>query len=66
MDEGYLFDIANNYAIRHHNPDQKTDYQAGVWLDWMFYAFLNAIDVATKLVSSIAESNGSANPDAAP
>jgi len=50
-DEGYLFDIANNFAIRHHNPQQKTQYEAGVWLDWIFYAFLNAIALTTNLAA---------------
>jgi hypothetical protein len=50
-DEGYLFDIANNFAIRHHNPRQRTDYDRGIWLDWIFYAFLNAIALASRLIA---------------
>jgi hypothetical protein len=48
-DESYLFDIANNFGIRHHNPTQKTDYDSGLWLRWIFYAFLNAVDLALRL-----------------
>lgn len=48
-DEGYLFDIANNFGIRHHNPQQRTEYDSGIWLDWVFYAFLNAINMAVRL-----------------
>ena len=49
-DEGYLFDIANNFGIRHHNPKQKTEYNQGVYMDWIFYAFLNAIALAVKVI----------------
>jgi hypothetical protein len=35
-DEGELFNIASNFAIRHHNRQHKTDYDAGIWLAWMF------------------------------
>lgn len=49
-DEGELFNIANNFAIRHYNPKQKTQYDSGVWLDWMFYSFLSSIELAKKLL----------------
>ncbi len=49
-DEAYLFDLANNFAIRHWNSKQRTDYRDEIWLDWMFYAFLNTITLATRLV----------------
>lgn len=42
-DESELFNIANNFGIRHLNDKQKTDYEAPVWLDWMFYFFLATI-----------------------
>lgn len=32
QDESALFDIANNFAIRHHNQKQKRDYDSQVWL----------------------------------
>ena len=50
-DEADLFNIANNFAIRHHNPQQKGQYSSGVWLDWMFYAFLDSIEASKKLVA---------------
>jgi hypothetical protein len=49
-DEGELFNIANSFAIRHHNPKQKTQYDSGVWLDWIFYSYLNSIELAKKLL----------------
>lgn len=50
-DEGELFSIANNFGIRHHNPQQKTDYSTGIWLDWIFYSYLNTIATVTKLLT---------------
>ena len=49
-DEDRLFEIANQFAIRHHNPRQRSEYDKGVWLDWMFHAFLNAIQLSARLV----------------
>lgn len=48
-DENDLFILANKFAIRHYRPDQKTDYDTGIWLDWMFYAFLNSIHLICRL-----------------
>ena len=42
-DESDLFNIANNYGIRHHNANQKTDYDESIWLSWMFYFCLSTI-----------------------
>lgn len=47
-DEGYLFDIANNFEIRHHNDQQKTDYDRAIWLDWMFYFYLSTLHMMLK------------------
>jgi len=30
-DESDLFNIANNFGIRHHNKDQKTEYDKAIW-----------------------------------
>ena len=40
-DESDLFNIANNFGIRHHNPDQKNNYDKAIWFSWMFYYYLN-------------------------
>lgn len=42
-DEKDLFNIANNFSIRHHNDKQKTKYDAAIWLSWMFYFYLATI-----------------------
>ena len=35
-DSSDLFNIANRFGIRHHNPDQKTEYDKDIWYDWIF------------------------------
>ncbi|WEK45785.1 MAG: hypothetical protein P0Y56_12195 [Candidatus Andeanibacterium colombiense] len=42
-DENELFDLANNFGIRHMNQRQKLQYDQAVWLSWMFYHYLNTI-----------------------
>lgn len=50
-DESDLFNIANNFGIRHHNEKQKTDYDQSVWLNWMFYYYLSTIHAVTRLLT---------------
>lgn len=49
-DDGALFDIANNFGIRHHNPAQKTDYDHTIWLSWMFYFYLSTIHAGLRFI----------------
>ena len=49
-DEQDLFNIANNFGIRHHNDRQKTDYDSAIWLSWMFYFYLSTIHVVLRKV----------------
>lgn len=49
-DDGALFDIANNFGIRHHNADQQTDYDRKIWLSWMFYFYLATIHSIVRLI----------------
>jgi len=49
-DEADLFNIANNFGIRHHNPSQKTDYDQSIWCGWMFFFYLDTIHVALRLI----------------
>ena len=43
-----LFNLANNFGIRHHNDHQKTSYDANIWLSWMFYFYLATIHVVLR------------------
>jgi len=49
-DESDLFNIANNFAIRHHNEKQKTDYDKMIWLSWMFYFYLATIHAMIRIL----------------
>lgn len=54
-DEKDLFNIANNFGIRHHNDKQKTAYDAGLWLSWMFYFYLATIHVVVRKTASVGD-----------
>ncbi len=49
-DDGDLFNIANNFGIRHHNDKQKTNYDQNIWLSWMFYFYLSTIHASLRLI----------------
>lgn len=49
-DESDLFNIANNFGIRHHNETQKTDYEKAIWYSWIFYYYLATIHAALRLI----------------
>lgn len=59
-DEADLFNIANNFAIRHHNQIQRDEYDEP-WLTWIFYTYLATVRVLLHLVHGPAE----AEPDPA-
>ncbi len=48
-DEADLFNIANNYGIRHHNDKQKYQYDKSIWLSWMFYHYLATIHALLRM-----------------
>lgn len=52
-DEADLFNIANNFGIRHHNLKQKTNYDTAIWLSWMFYFYLATIHVALRRIERV-------------
>lgn len=47
-DERDLFNLANNFGVRHHNDKQKTGYDQALWLSWMFYYYLATIHVVLR------------------
>ena len=49
-DERELFNLANNFGIRHMNQRQKLKYDRAVWLSWMFYHYLNTITACLHLL----------------
>lgn len=49
-DESDLFNIANNFGIRHHNSNQKVEYDKSIWYSWMFYYYLATIHAVLRLI----------------
>lgn len=47
-DEDALFQIANNFDIRHHGASQRDDYDPA-FLDWIFWWYLATIELADRL-----------------
>jgi hypothetical protein len=50
-DERDIFNLANNFGIRHHNEQQKTGYDIALWLSWMFYYYLATIHVLLRKIN---------------
>ncbi len=51
QDESDLFNIINNFNIRHHNKVQKKDYNKVIWYNWMFYCFLATIHAILRCIN---------------
>lgn len=49
-DDDDLFNIANNFGIRHTNQRQKTNYNKEIWLEWMFYFYYATLVTCLRIV----------------
>jgi hypothetical protein len=49
-DESDLFNIANNFAVRHHDDRQRGNYDPTIWTSWMFYFYLATIHAAQRMI----------------
>lgn len=49
-DEGALFSIANEFAIRHQRRGQQGDYDPA-FLDWMFWWYLATVELTDRLLA---------------
>jgi hypothetical protein len=48
-DEGALFQIANEFAVRHQTESQKADYDPA-FLDWIFWWFAATIELTNRVL----------------
>ena len=48
-DRGALFNIANNFHVRHHDAKQKRDYDE-FYLDWIFWLYLASIELTNRVI----------------
>lgn len=48
-DDDRLFEIANQFAFRHRNAAQSTDYDSEIFNEWVFYCQLAAIRLTARL-----------------
>jgi hypothetical protein len=51
QDESDIFNLLNNFGIRHHNMTQKSDYDESIFLEWSFYYLLSATHAALRLLA---------------
>lgn len=49
-DEGALFQIANQFDVRHRKADQRSDYD-DAYLDWLFWWYLATIDLTNQILA---------------
>jgi len=56
-DESDLFNIANNFAIRHHNPKQRTDYDREVFIPWLFTFYYSTIHAVLRRIKKEPQSS---------
>ena len=60
-DEGALFQIANQFAIRHQHRNQQGDYDP-VFLDWIFWWYLGTVELTDRLLDRSRVTVQHANP----
>lgn len=54
-DESDLFNLANNFGIRHHNEAQKVQYDKPIWYSWLFYYYLATIHAVVRLIDKASQ-----------
>ena len=48
QDNKDLFNILNNFDLRHHNKIQHSEYDKEIWYEYFFYTFLSSINFLLK------------------
>lgn len=49
-DNSILFNIANNFSLRHHNPEQVQNYDKDIWYSWIFHFYLATYHAVIRLI----------------
>jgi hypothetical protein len=57
-DEGALFQIANQFWVRHNDLAQRKDYDHDAWWDWLFHLYLSSIRLVQRLVAGHPRDDG--------
>lgn len=52
QDENDIFNIANNFGIRHHNSQQQTDYDKEIWYSWIYYFYLATLHAVLRMTKN--------------
>jgi hypothetical protein len=63
-DDALLFDMVNNFGIRHLNERQHTEYDESIWLSWMFHFLLATIHAGTRFLAVADERTAAADKEA--
>ncbi|ALW86345.1 hypothetical protein AUC43_15380 [Hymenobacter sedentarius] len=50
-DESDMFNLANNFAIRHNNGKQKERYDNEIWYSWMFNYYLATLHATLRMIA---------------
>lgn len=49
-DESAIFELANNFGLRHHNPNQQTNYDRAIWYSWIFHFYLATYHASIRML----------------
>lgn len=47
--DNLIFQLVNQYGIRHNDLKQKKDYDKPIWYEWMFHYYLSTVHATLKL-----------------
>ncbi|MFA5879831.1 MAG: hypothetical protein WC860_06610 [Candidatus Margulisiibacteriota bacterium] len=50
QDDNAIFNILNNFHIRHNNQKQKTNYDKEIWFSWMFHFYLATYHAVIRFI----------------
>ena len=57
-----LFALANNFALRHHDSNQKASYDKEICYSWMFYFYLATYHATIRFLIKEQQGHGAPAP----